>query len=102
MINQPHWYNLKNELAEYIAPKLRGYQENFAQEGVAVPTWLVEDNIDTSNLSAAEMDMLKDEWLNIVGQMAKAFELVLDGQSGDPKVFTGLELFAKYYVHLWD
>ncbi|MCF6442938.1 hypothetical protein L1077_26295 [Pseudoalteromonas luteoviolacea] len=102
MHDKSEWYNLKNDIASYIAPKLRDYQIKFAEEGVAIPTWLLSDATSASDLTDVEIENLNRQWFEIIGKMANAFELVLKGHTPNAQIELGLELFSRYYQHLWD
>lgn len=99
--NEIFGWNAKSEIAEKVVPILKSYRELIkSDQSYAIPTWI---NIDQKKLTEAEM---KTVWLSYLDQMILAFSLENSG-----KVLTakdrneqkkGLDLFAKYYCHLWD
>ena len=102
--NNGDWYDLKNEIGSFLVSRLGDYRIMFEKEGVAIPTWLLPDNEEheVNTLSEAEIENLRAKWLNTLDNMKVAFENILNGKATDPSVQRGLDLFAKYYIHLWD
>jgi len=86
-------YNLNYHITRYILPRLKALRNNFH----GYP----------GDLSS------EIEWALILDDMIIAFELILlendnfmeyykDHQSNNDKINKGLELFAKYFLSLWD
>lgn len=102
MATENEWYNLKHEIAQFLVPRLKVYKESFESDGVAIPTWVSESQINVEELSETQVEALNREWLDKLEEMILAFELVMSGDALNPKLQSGLNTFAKYYQHLWD
>ncbi|TQF70110.1 hypothetical protein [Pseudoalteromonas luteoviolacea] len=104
MSQSNEWFDLKNDIVKFMVPRLDDYIEKFALEGIAIPTWLLSKPIskDVTGLSDQEIELLREEWLGVLKAIQLAFQNVLDGNSKSPSVQSGLDLFSKYYIHLWD
>ena len=94
-------WNAKVEIADQVVPILESYRKLIlSEDSYSIPTWV---DSEESNLSDAE---LKQLWLSYVESMISAFSLEISGTVLSKKdrneQRNGLELFAKYYTHLWD
>lgn len=58
--------------------------------------------IDKNYLSYPSNFSSWEEWKEIVNKMIVAFKLISEFEEDNPdKITEGLELFTKYYLHLW-
>lgn len=86
--DQRELWCLKSTLATFIYPRLMLFSEGSG---------------------SFPLGMEYDEWLDIVKRMAKSFELILTEDMKEEcdenyykQIDEGLELFAKYFMQLWD
>ncbi len=98
------WYDIKSEIAEFIVHRLKDYKKNFYKEGVCIPAW-VESNLK-EEYNEKEINDLNERWSTELDKMIKSFYLInnhdesIDNQ--EETIQTGIDLFAKYFKHLWD
>ncbi len=99
-------WNLKSVISEFIAPRLRKYIEKVEQaEIVSLPNWVLEEG------EAEKSDEeLMEIWAEILREMLVPFDYETnpnkyEGMDRDELTQIqqrGLDLFAKYFHHLWD
>lgn len=98
-------WDLKKAIAEFIVPRLkefRGWVINDKMMGI--PTWVRKE---FSNVEMTDFE-LKQAWINILDEMIKGFEHYAgentneDLESMVKQKGRALELFHRYYDHLWD
>jgi hypothetical protein len=100
-------WDLKNSISQFILPRLRLFVKKVENdEFLALPTWV---NDDDSNVKLNEEE-LKDLWIEILNEMIIPFDFNVnpDKYSHIDHIEInhlnkkGLELFSKYFQHLWD
>ena len=83
-------WNLDGTIAEFIIPRLKVFK---------------------TKLHGYPGDLTEESWNEIIDKMILAFELNLSNKydwdkrastENDAKIQEGLDLFAKYFRHLWD
>jgi len=97
-----NWYFLKDSIAEFMIPRLENYKTKFSEDGVAIPSWM--SDCEKIEYTDEEIELLKTKWLNCIECMIFSFKSVkdLNLQQQTERVELGLEMFGKYYLHLWD
>jgi|GEM_PF-2308521 len=122
----PMWqiWNLKYTFTSFALPRLKLYLEKVRhrKKCYSIPTWVDDEfHLSTSQLDSVQLKIvLTDEkiedlfyvWEQELEKIIFAFEYIynptqdrfssLDYKTIDEKVSHGLNLFAKYYIHLWD
>ena len=88
------WYETRTEIAEFALPLLKQFQIN----KVGYPGKLFQESEDHATASV--------QWDNIIADMIDAMEIlvadeVLD-EHQEKEVQRKLELFGKWFYHLWD
>ncbi len=108
-ISEDHsWYNLKYSIAEFMIPKLEEYRCQFISSGVSIPNWVSEEFKEP--YSDEDIETLNRLWVADLEKMIFSFKMVLNYNASnnesipynERKIQEGVELFAKYYQHLWD
>lgn len=107
-VEKHSWYNLKYSIAEFMIPKLEEYKFNFIESGVAIPTWVSDDFKEP--YSDEDIENLNKIWISDLDKMIHSFKLVLNCDvteynyipSDECSIQEGIDLFARYYKHLWD
>lgn len=102
------WYESKYHLAEIIIPILEAYKKEYNLEGRSIPSWLLDKEKKT--LTNHEIEKLQKHWNEELDKMILAFKQILnykisfDSNLGydENKIQDGLNLFSKYFMHLWD
>lgn len=99
--NEPQGWNAKVDIADQVVPILNSYKRIIlSEDSYSIPTWVDEEE------SGLTEDELKKRWLSYVDSMIFAFSLEISGKvpSKEDRATQkrGLELFSKYYIHLWD
>lgn len=104
------WYEVKYEMAEFILQKLSQYKENYNEEGMSLPTWMLQNSKKKKEYSDKEEIELKQKWNKEIDKMINAFNQILNYTLlfdeeliyDEKKIQEGLNSFSKYYLHLWD
>ena len=94
-------WNAKAEIAQRIIPVIKSYRDLMVSENsYSIPNWVVDKD------ESLDENEVQQRWLDYLELMIKAFELeIKDEVASELKLKEqayGLNLFAKYYVHLWD
>jgi len=106
------WY-LRGVFGDFILPRLRAFRE-MKRMGVCPGSMCPESKPVTTTSEEYEKKMIK-QWNDTLDKMIFAFEYMKKDDEGKnltesyeedfknwDKVQEGLELFAKYYLDLWD
>ena len=101
-----HVWDLKNEIAAFVSPRLSLFIDKVeAGDMIAIPDWVHENGKD---MDESELNVI---WSTILKEMLFPFEIQIQPDKYNDKLSfkeiesrkkKGLELFAKYYNHLWD
>ena len=99
------WFNIKAEIAEFITHRLIDYKKNFQKKGMCIPSW-VDGGLKKGNYNEEEIIDLNERWNIELDKMIKSFDLInnydesINNQENTIQI--GVDLFAKYFQHLWD
>ena len=98
------WYQLKNDLAELIIPKLEAYRKGYNEDGMCIASWVLSDNEKKEHYTEEDQNRLKKIWLGEIDHMLMAFRGILDYELGldDEYIQQGIDKFAKHFQHFWD
>ncbi len=89
------WYETRTEIATFALPLLKEFRRNYC----GYPRKLYDDaDGDTAVASA--------QWANILGDMEDAMKILVDDhvldEHQEKELQRKLELFGKWFYHLWD
>jgi hypothetical protein len=101
------WSDTKYAIAEALLPLLLRYRENYLLNGYSLPTWLDENPKEEHS---EEENDLKYKWIEKLDCMIAGFQSLLAYRAPDiykvrydeELIQEAINLFAKYYQHLWD
>lgn len=102
------WFDLKYDLAELIIPKLENYKKRYIDEGMSIPSWMLDEELDS--YSKEQIQDLKEKWINELDNMLHSFNQILNYKLRKDSVIgfdevaiqIGLNSFSKYFQHFWD
>jgi len=93
-MGQIRWYETRTEIAQFAIPLLKQFQTN----RVGYPGKLFEQSNDHVTANS--------QWGNILADMESAMQTIVDDEvlsdAEEKQLQRKLELFGKWFYHLWD
>ncbi|MBB6369655.1 hypothetical protein [Chryseobacterium shigense] len=113
MENWEKW-DLKYSIAEFIVPRLEAYKNEVENDNImSIPLWIEDHSLpfildQNRGYSKEEVSLINKEWTIILQKMIFSFKSLLISQNEinfeelRRRQNEGMQLFAKYYLNLWD
>lgn len=107
-------WDLKTSIANFIVPRLEAYKNEVENNNtVSIPSWIRDVELpsilnEDREYSDEEIFIMNREWIKILEKILFSFKSILEPQNEmnfeelDKRQKEGLQLFAKYYLNLWD
>ncbi|SHE55903.1 hypothetical protein [Chryseobacterium takakiae] len=107
-------WDLKISIANFIVPRLESYINEVENNNiVSIPLWIRDIELPfviakDREYSDEEIFIINREWEKILKKILFSFKSILEPQNEmnfeeiQKKQEEGLQLFAKYYLNLWD